>query len=173
MTGARWHSAYGRRLSELSVLVVDDSKHMRLLLVSFLRAFGCANVFQARNGAEALDMIRPAMPDLVLLDWEMRPVNGESFLRELRDVENTPHCFMPVVVLTGHAEPKLIKAAFAGGASQLLVKPVKPQLLLERLQWVLQDDRPFERAGEIYRQPPIAKKSAAPSPAKDDFILID
>jgi DNA-binding response OmpR family regulator len=61
-------------------------------------------------------------------------------------------CFVPIIVLTAHASRPLIETAFANGATQLLVKPVTPANLLQRISWVLEDDRPFTKAGEIYRQ---------------------
>jgi two-component system chemotaxis response regulator CheY len=144
--------AFGRRLRDLDVLIVDDNANMRLLLRTILRSFGMADARQARDGTTGLGEIANRMPDLIISDWEMAPMNGRDFLRTVRRIGREPLCFIPVIVLTAHASRSLIEEAFDSGATQLLVKPVTPANLLQRIEWVLDDDRPFEPCGDIYRQ---------------------
>jgi len=163
-------SAFGRDLNDLSVLVVDDNKQARLTASTLLRSFGCREIREAEDGSHALTTFYQGVPDLIILDWEMHPMNGEFFLLQLRRIGNEPFCFVPVIVLTAHARPALIARAFECGASQFLVKPVTPQSLLDRIQWVLQDNRRFEPAGEIYRQP-TPNPSAKPEPKRNITFL--
>jgi len=161
-------TAYGREIKDLDVLIVEDNATMRLLLRTLLHNFKVRDVRQARDGEDALRQIARQTPDLVISDWEMQPMNGQQFLLNLRRVDNTPLCFIPVIILTAHASRTLIQEAFDVGATHLLVKPVTPANLLNRIEWVLDDNRQFESVGDIYRQPspllgPASARPAAPA----------
>ncbi len=157
-------NALGMALKDLDILVVDDNANMRLLVRTILRSFGLPNARQARDGTTALAELERRAPSLIISDWEMAPMNGHEFIHAVRQVGREPLCFVPIIVLTAHASRPLIEQAFACGATQLLVKPVTPANLLQRISWVLEDDRPFVRAGDIYRQemgvPKAASKTA-------------
>lgn len=145
-------TAFGLPMKDLDVLIVDDNANMRLLLRTILRSFGLPEARQARDGTAGLAETDRRAPSLIISDWEMAPMNGREFLRAVRRVGREPLCFVPIIVLTAHASRQIIEEAFDAGATQLLVKPVTPANLLQRIGWVLEDDRPFERAGDIYRQ---------------------
>ena len=152
-------------MRDLNVLIVEDNSGMRLLLRTLLNAFGVKSIAQASDGSEALMMIPDGGYDLIITDWEMAPMKGGDFLRELRHLDNRPFCFIPVIVLTGHASRKLVQEAFDNGASHLLVKPVTAASLLHRIEWVLADERPYSVAGSIYRQPMPMPVANAPADA--------
>lgn len=144
---------YGRELDELDVLIVDDNVHMRRLVETILHAFGVRSLRQAADGSAAMAEIEFRHPDLVICDWEMKPMDGCTFLEELRKSDNKPACFIPVIMLTAHGRPQLIRKAFDAGASQFLVKPLTPVNLLHRLDWILADKRPFfEEGGQMKQQ---------------------
>jgi two-component system chemotaxis response regulator CheY len=145
-------TALGMALKDLDILIVDDNANMRLLVRTILRSFGIPEARQARDGTTALAELERRIPSLIISDWEMAPMNGLDFLRAVRRIGREPVCFVPIIVLTAHASRQLIEQAFAAGATQLLVKPVTPANLLQRVNWVLEDSRPFMRAGDIYRQ---------------------
>lgn len=145
-------TAFGRSMKALDVLIVDDSASMRGLLRTLLGSFGIAEVRQARDGTSALAEMERRPPTLVISDWEMAPMNGRDFLRSVRRIGREPLCFAPIIVVTAHASKQLIQEAFDSGATQLLVKPITPANLLQRIGWVLEDDRPFVKMGDIYLQ---------------------
>ena len=154
----------GMSLSDLDVLVVDDSAKMRHLVRVILQSFGVATIRQARDGTAALAEINARCPSVIISDWEMAPMNGLEFIHQVRSVFREPLCLVPIIVLTGHASKPLIQKAFDAGATQLLVKPVTPANVLQRLNWVLDDDRPFKRVGNIYRQDmPIDRPQNGPA----------
>ena len=160
--------ALGMSLEDLDVLIVDDSAKMRYLVRVILQNFGVANIRQARDGSTALAELDHKLPTVIISDWEMAPMNGLEFIRAVRNANRDPLCFVPIIVLTGYASRPLIQQAFAAGATQLLVKPVTPANVLQRLNWVLEDDRPFKRDGNIYRQEiPSDLLHAEPAAARD------
>lgn len=147
-------AAFGLTVRQLDTLIVEDSGNMRLLLRTLLNSFEVAAVDSARDGEDALKKLRVnKSTNLIISDWEMPSMNGREFLYNLRHIDNEPMCFLPVIVLTGHASRSLVAEAFEAGATHLLVKPVTPASLLQRIEWVLEDDRLFDRVGDIYRQP--------------------
>ncbi len=166
-------TAFGASLRNLDILIVDDNANMRLLLRTILRSFGLQDVRQARDGTTGLGEIERRLPSLIISDWEMSPMNGADFLRAVRRVGREPSCFVPIIVLTAHASRDIVEAAFDQGATQLLVKPVTPANLLQRITWVLEDERPFEKVGDIYRQEMrIAKaKPQATVPARKASVV--
>lgn len=154
-------NALGMALKDLDVLIVDDNANMRLLVRTILRSFGLPDVRQARDGTAALAELERRAPSLIITDWEMAPMNGHDFIHAVRRVGREPLCFVPIIVLTAHASRALIEQAFTYGATQLLVKPVTPANLLQRINWVLEDERPFVQAGDIYRQEMGVPKAAS------------
>jgi two-component system, chemotaxis family, chemotaxis protein CheY len=157
-------------LSALTILVVDDSAGMRQLLASVLQSLGLRHVQLADNGHEALALMRTTkQPDLCIVDWEMRPMDGLSLIKEIRKASNQQNAFVPIVVLTAHSSPQVVRAALANGANQFLTKPVVPQTLLNRILWALNDKRPFAlRDGHFVhasKESPVAVAPAKPAAA--------
>tara|TARA_R110000824_G_scaffold155226_6_gene327838 strand:- start:136748 stop:137281 length:534 start_codon:yes stop_codon:yes gene_type:complete len=169
--------ALGMSLKDLDILIVDDNANMRLLVRTILRSFGLQDARQARDGTTALAELERRVPSLIISDWEMAPMNGLDFIKAVRRVGREPLCFVPIIVLTAHASRPLIEQAFACGATQMLVKPVTPANLLQRINWVLEDDRPFVQVGDIYRQEmrlpksPLAASPSAAAPVDKTWAL--
>lgn len=69
----------------MKVLIVDDSRAMRMIVTRTLRqaGYGGAQIREAENGAEALAAIRSEHPDLVLCDWNMPEMSGIELLSTL------------------------------------------------------------------------------------------
>ena len=100
---------------------------MRKLARRILEAHGYA-VTEAHNGRIALDECRRALPDCVLLDWDMPVMNGIEFLRALRG-EFGPD--RPIVVFcTAETEMTAIEQAIGSGAQEYIMKPFDADILL-------------------------------------------
>ncbi|MBW4090057.1 MAG: response regulator [Proteobacteria bacterium] len=110
-----------------SCLVVDDSRVVRKLARRILEA-NDFTVTEAEDGAKALDACRTALPDGVLLDWNMPIMNGIEFLRALR-AEFGPD--RPVVLFcTTETEMSFIAQALEAGAQEYIMKPFDAEILL-------------------------------------------
>ena len=68
----------------LSLLLVDDNRHMRVLVRRLLNAFGISKISEASDGGAAWADLFRAMPDVVLLDFAMEPIDGIEFMQEHR-----------------------------------------------------------------------------------------
>jgi DNA-binding NarL/FixJ family response regulator len=120
------------------VLVVDDHALIRQGLRPILRQLGNAGeevtVIEAGSYTEALERIaeNPDL-DLVLLDLRMPDVSGFA---ALADIEES-HPQVPIVVMTGEEDPRLVREAFDQGALGFIPKSSPPQVILAALRLVL------------------------------------
>ena len=89
-------------------------------------------VFEANNGAQAMDRLRAVIPDLVLLDVMMPDLDGFTVLRMIREVGNTP-----VIMLTAKGEEGDKVKGLELGADDYVTKPFSPKELTSRIRAVL------------------------------------
>jgi two-component system chemotaxis response regulator CheY len=114
-------------------LVVDDSRTVRRAARRMLEAQGF-EVTEAEDGQQALLACRSALPDLVLLDWNMPVMDGPTFLRAAR-AEFGPE--RPVVVLcTTEAALERIVEALEAGAQEYVMKPFDEAIIRDKLAQV-------------------------------------
>jgi len=102
----------------LSVLVVDDSQTMRLIVVEQLNKIGISNVETADDGRAALERLRERRYDLMISDWEMQPMGGEQLLKAVR--QNPACARMPIILITATGTRG---ASWLAGANAYLPKP--------------------------------------------------
>ncbi|WP_086619961.1 response regulator [Erythrobacter tepidarius] len=114
-------------------LIVDDSRVIRKVSRHILETLGFA-VHEAENGKEALDACAAAMPDVVLLDWNMPVMTGIEFLMHLRQ---RPDGDKPKVVFcTTENDVAHIRQAIEAGADEYVMKPFDHETLQIKLQLV-------------------------------------
>ena len=104
-----------------TILIVDDSKAMRLIVRRTLRqaGFGEYEVEEAANGVEALQRIDAARPALVISDWNMPEMNGIELLKEL----NNRKVSVRFGFVTTEGTPDMRAMADEAGALFLIAKP--------------------------------------------------
>ncbi len=119
----------------MKILVCDDSKAMRMIVIRSLRqaGFGDAEILEAENGALGLAATAEHEPDLVLSDWNMPEMTGIEFLLALR--ERGDHRRFGFI--TSETTPEMRERAIAGGASFLLAKPFTPEDVQDAVSAVL------------------------------------
>jgi two-component system chemotaxis response regulator CheY len=111
-------------------LVVDDSRVVRKVARRILEDLGF-EVAEAGDGVEALAWVRTAMPDLVLLDWNMPAMNGLEFLRQLR---REPGGEAPRVVFCSvENDLDRIREALDAGADEYIMKPFDGDIVASKL----------------------------------------
>jgi len=135
----------GYRFDRLKVLVVDDSAHMRKLVVTILQAFGVLQIFEAVDGDGAWKMLRETNPDVVMMDWMMPGMTGIEVVKMLRTSSQTPNPFVPVIMLTGYTQIDHVRQARDAGANEFLAKPVSVKAVMSRLVSVIEHPRPYVR----------------------------
>ena len=109
-----------------SCLVVDDSKVVRMVARKILEELGF-EIREAADGQIAIEQCLRAMPDAVLLDWNMPVMNGIEFLRELRKADGGE---APMVVFcTTENDISHIKTAMEAGANEYIMKPFDSEII--------------------------------------------
>ncbi|MGN6245866.1 MAG: SpoIIE family protein phosphatase, partial [Motilibacteraceae bacterium] len=119
------------------VLVVDDNDDMRAYVAGLLT--GEHDVVTARDGLEALELVRRDPPDLVLTDVMMPRLDGLGLLAALRARPET--AALPVVVLSARAGEDAASEGLESGADDYLVKPFSARELRARVRANLELDR--------------------------------
>ena len=113
------------------ILVVDDERGLVRIIRLNLEQDGF-EVFEANNGAQAMDRLRAVIPDLVLLDVMMPDLDGFTVLGMIREVGNTP-----VIMLTAKGEEADKVRGLELGADDYVTKPFSPKELTSRIRAVL------------------------------------
>ena len=117
------------------ILVADDMQMIRRTLKSVLIEAGMTGIVEAKNGVEVVEHLKQAQFDLIICDWEMPEMSGIEVLRYVR--RDARHRETPFVMVTSVAEPEKIRQAMIDGVSDYIVKPVKPNLFLGKIRFVL------------------------------------
>jgi len=128
-----------RALAGRRFLVVDDHPHMIDVICEILRHFGARDPAKAASAEAALAKCSKREPfDCVVCDFNMEPVNGLQVLQAIR-MGTQPQVArdQPFILLTGHAEIDVVKAAVALDVSAYVVKPVAVDIFLTALNRAL------------------------------------
>ena len=136
----------------LRVLIADDNAHMRGILLAMLKSIEVTDVFEAQDGKHAFQGLKRWPADLAIVDFNMQPVDGVAFTRLVRQSEQSPNIYLPIIMLTGHSEESRVESARDAGVDEFLVKPVNVNRLIARLNAVVYRRRSFIRA-ETYFGP--------------------
>ncbi len=149
----------GVNLALLSVLVVEDTGFIRLLLTSVLRTLGVENIHIAENGAEAVRQIKErakTLPegtppfDLVVSDLLMPEVDGFMLLRFIRTSTESPDRFMPVAMISGAADMNFVNKCRNLGSNEFIAKPFSTQAVWDRLMQIVYKPRRFVLGGGYF-----------------------
>ncbi len=116
------------------VLIVDDREFDRILYKEFLNEVNY-DFYELDDGAGILDFLQQTIPDLIILDWQMPLVGGMGTLKLLK--QNKLFKDIPVVIITGQKDEKVLEEAFAFGGIDFIHKPVSQIELTARVQNVL------------------------------------
>jgi len=141
--------------SRLSVLVVEDSRFMRSLLVTTLRALGVERVMTAENGQEAIQFMAPTAAiqgesmvgktgvDMIISDYVMPVVDGGMLLRWIRLAAKSPDRFMPFLMVSAAADKEVLFACRDAGVDEFMAKPFSAEALAKRMTAVIEHPRPY------------------------------
>ena len=117
------------------ILVVEDDERTLKLLGQVLRRGGYRSAL-AKSGVIAVNLLKRAVPVLILLDLKMEPMDGFELLSLLKKYPAARS--IPVIVLTGRDNPLYMDQALEYGVEDYLIKPIQPRDLLKKIEVVLQ-----------------------------------
>ena len=109
----------------MKLLIVDDSKAMRMIVIRTLKAAGFQDVetLEAASGMEAIDVLANESPDLILSDWNMPEMKGIDLLKRLRETGNNTR----LGFVTSESGAEVLKEATEAGAEFFISKPFTPE----------------------------------------------
>lgn len=134
----------------MSFLVVDDNSHMRRLVRSLLHGFGSRQVYEAEDGAAGLESVETYGPDILITDWVMPIFDGLELVQMIRNPESCRHAYIPIIMLTGHAERQRVIQARDAGVTEFLCKPISAKALYDRIYSIVIQPRPFIRTKSYF-----------------------
>lgn len=150
-------------LSGISALVVDDNQAMRSLLTLLLKRLGVSSVIQAESGKEALGKLMAGeAPDLLFIDYRLEDIDGISLTRMIRTSDESPNPFVPILMISGFAEPDIVFSARDAGVNEFLAKPVSISSITHRLMLLIDKARPFVRSPSFFG--PDRRRRKTPPP---------
>ena len=128
----------------MKILLVDNSRLIRILQKNILATRGHTDIVEAANGIEALKSIEEGDPDLMLLEWNMPNMNGYTLLKRIREMGKK----FPVIMCTTESEKSHVIQAIRAGANNYVIKPFSAETLIEKIDWTMKNvktARPEER----------------------------
>lgn len=138
------------QMQNISVLVVEDNLPMLEITKSLLLTFGVGHVITAQNGEMGFRRFCEINPDIVIADWMMKPVDGISLTRIIRNDSASPNPYVPVILMTGFSEKRRVFQARDAGVTEFLVKPFNARDLYKRLVQVIERPRQFVKAEDFF-----------------------
>jgi two-component system chemotaxis response regulator CheY len=116
----------------MRVLVIDDSRAMRMILRTTLAELG-HEVVEAGNGQLGLDALHDKGPfALALVDWNMPVLNGYEFVQAVR--KDPANESMKLVMVTTEVEMSQVARALEAGANEYVMKPFTREILKEKIE---------------------------------------
>jgi len=127
-------SSYVRdRLTRLTVVVSDGQDFFLHQTRRSLAQLGVRDIHLARDGAEAIGLVRTVQPHLAIIDWDMAAIPGLEFTYFLRRAEGSPAPGLPLIMTMCAIDKQKVTKAMAAGVNEILVKPVTGDVLLRRI----------------------------------------
>jgi CheY-like chemotaxis protein len=124
------------------ILIAEDERDIRELIVITLKTNGLSNIIEATNGKDAVTVAKTRKPVLILMDVRMPQMTGYEACEILKKDPNTSH--IPIVFLSAKGQDTEIKKGIELGAEEYILKPFSPDELYQRVINIL--SRPGESA---------------------------
>jgi two-component system chemotaxis response regulator CheY len=122
--------------SRMNALIVEDQSFIRTVVSRILKQLDFNNIWEAEEGTAGLDIALERRPDVIICDIEMAPMDGLTFLQQLRQKEELGRR-TPVVFLTNHAQKDIVLKARDLGVNAFIAKPVTVLGLRDKLAVLL------------------------------------
>jgi CheY-like chemotaxis protein len=143
-------SGFEATIEKAVILLADSNIYTRRLVRTMLTGAGARSTFEANDGAAVLDAVGRIKPDVLIMDWDLAGLSGPDVVRVIRSPGIFPLPNLPIIMLTNPGLRSRVAAAVRLGVHEILVTPVSPNLLRERLASTLLEVRPMVRSGEHY-----------------------
>lgn len=119
----------------MNILIADDSTSMRMVIKDNLKMMGFDNIIEAKDGQEAINILRGNMVDLILCDWSMPNRTGIDVLKKVRGDNKLGDT--PFIMITVETKKENIMFALEMGVTDYIMKPFDTNTFSEKIKKVL------------------------------------
>lgn len=149
------------RLAMVEVMIADPDVEVSRVVRDVLKYAGFERITIVKDGKDALDILNKKEIDLLITDWRMDQLSGIDLIKYLRQHEDSPNQYLPIIMLTGKAERRDVEMARDAGVTEFLVKPFTAKGLFERLVMVVENPRSFI-ISKVYKGPDRRRRTDIP-----------
>ncbi len=122
---------------DVRVLVVDDSRMARNVIKRTIGNLGIKLITEAEDGAQAIELMRNNMFDLVITDYNMPSIDGLALTQFIRNESQQSH--IPILMVSSEANDTHLSNVSQAGVNALCDKPFEPQLVKQLLFQLLEE----------------------------------
>lgn len=137
-------------LASVNFLIVDPNAFMRSLIKNVLHVFGADKFIEANDGADAFKAMQNLVPDIIITEWMMTPLDGLDFTRLVRTGKDSLNPFVPIIMMTAYSEKQRVVEARDAGITEFIAKPLSAKTLMARITAVIEHPRPFIRSKRYF-----------------------
>ncbi len=119
---------------------------MRAIIATVLRAYGGRRIVERDDGPSALEELGTNPVDFLIIDFAMPGMDGVQVARQLRRTREAASSMSPIILMTAHTDRRRIEEARDAGINEILMKPVSPKALVERIGFIIERPRRYIRA---------------------------
>ncbi len=118
----------------MKVLIVDDSRIMRNILINILKEkkVDSDNIFDAPEGKSALNILNKEKIDLLLVDWNMPELNGLDLVKIVRKMDK--YQTLPIIMVTSEAARYNVLEAIKAGVTDYVTKPINARTIMTKVK---------------------------------------
>lgn len=131
---------------------------MRIILKQLLCALGVMEMAEATDGTQAFSVMKTFEPDIILIGWEMQPLDGLDFVKLVRTGDDSPNQYVSMIMVTGHSEQNKVTQARDAGINEMLIKPLSARTLFARIRTVIEHPGPLSKHGPILARIAVRRK---------------
>jgi len=122
-------------MKNMSFLVVEDSNTTRNMIRNALKRIEIEKIFEAKDGEEALKMLKRLKIDFIITDWNMPNVAGLELVNEVRSDNSLKH--IPILMITARGKKQDVLQAIDAGVNSYIIKPFNALNLKKKLKDIL------------------------------------
>jgi len=137
-------------IQDLKFLIVDDDANMRRLIWTILNSLGVKEAEMAGGAEQGYAKLSKFAADMVICDLRMDPLDGIEFTHMVRMRDDSPNIYLPIIILTGHAEMAAVENARDAGVNEFMTKPVSAQKLFEKIRNIIEKPRAYIRTKDYF-----------------------
>lgn len=133
------------QLKKAAILLVEPNTQSMDILAQIFMGFGANQFLKATTFEEAQKASKSAQIELIICEATLQPFqpDGYEFVSWLRRSGLQPNAYAPAILVSSHTSARCVNKARDSGAHFMVMKPLAPTVLLERIVWIAQTNRPF------------------------------